>query len=148
MSSEWLDIQSFISDQEALGAINDLSIALQLALAKMRDSGIESRADAAKQTVRQLLADLNRVVQSRNLEQFAAGVEPRLQELAQSYELARRDVSKEHSALTKMGPAEAASLLDANDPPGKRELLRVLDELRELITQHRETNTMGIFEEF
>ena len=148
MSSEWLDIQSFVSDQEALRAINDLSIAVHLSLSSVRDDGREQRTAAAKQTVRQFLSDLERVLQSRDLEHVAAGVEPRLQELAQSYETARRDVSRQHSVLVAMGPAEAARLLDASDPPAKRELLRVLDELRELLTRHRQANAMGIFEEF
>jgi hypothetical protein len=148
MSSEWLDIQSFVSDQEALRAINDLSIALQLSLAKVRDTSRETRTQSAKQVVHQFLVDLDRVLQSRDLDHFAAGVEPRLQELAQSYETARRDVSRDHSILVKIGPAEAAALLEANDPPTRRELLRVLDELRDLITRHRQANTMGIFEEF
>jgi hypothetical protein len=148
MSNDWLDIQSFISDQEALRAINDLSIALQLSLAKMRDTCHDARTQSARLVVRQFLIDLDRVIQSRDLDHFAAGVEPRLQELAQSYETARRDVSRDHSVLVTMGPTEAVSLLDASDPPGRRELLRVLDELRELITRHRQANTMGIFEEF
>ena len=148
MSSEWLDIQSFVSDQEALRAINDLAIAVHLSLSNVRDEGREPRAQAARQTIRQFLADLERVLQSRDHDSVAAGVEPRLQELAQSFESARRDVSREHSVLLTMGPAEAAGLLDARDPPAKRELLRVLDELRELVTRHRQSSAMGIYEDF
>ena len=103
MSSEWLDIQSFVSDQEALRAINDLSIAVHLSLSKVSDEGREGRTKAAKQTVRQFLGDLDRVLQSRDLDDIAAGVDPRLQELAQSFESARRDVSRPHALTT--GPS-------------------------------------------
>lgn len=148
MSSEWLDIQSFVSDQEALRAINDLAIAVHLSLSGVRDDSQRQREEAAGQLVRQVLGELERVLQSRDVDDVATGVEPRLQELAQSFESARRDLSREHSVLLTMGPGQAAALLGAKDPPAKRELIRVLDELRELITRHRGSNMMGIFEEF
>lgn len=39
MSEEWLDIQSFFADRDVLTAINDLSIATKLSLAKIEDAG-------------------------------------------------------------------------------------------------------------
>jgi hypothetical protein len=148
MSTDWLDIQSFVSDQEALRAINDLSIAVHLSFARVPDEDRVARADTARRYLAHFLTDLQRVLQGRQQEDVASGVDPRMQELAESFESARRDMSRERSVLLKMGPTEALALLDATDPLAKRELLRALDELRELITHHQQSSSMGIFEDF
>jgi hypothetical protein len=148
MSSEWLDIQNFVSDQEALRAINDLTIATHLSMAQVPDDDRVNKAAQARQYLRRFLSELDRVLQARREEAVAPGVDPRMQELAESFELARRDTSHERSILLKTGPADAVNLLDASDPPAKRELLRSMDELRELITQHQHANSSAILEDF
>jgi len=148
MSSEWLDIQNFVSDQEALRAINDLTIATHLSMAQVSDEERIKKADQARQYLRRFLSELNLVLQARRDGDVAPGVDPRMQDLAESFELAKRDTSHEHSILLKTGPAEGVALLDAKDPPAKRELLRSLDELRELITVHQQTHHSAILEDF
>ena len=44
MSQEWLNIQSFFTDHELLGAINDLSIAIKQEAAGVKDAERERRA--------------------------------------------------------------------------------------------------------
>jgi hypothetical protein len=148
MSSEWLDIQSFVSDQEALKAVNDLAIVTHVALARKVDADKSPRAEASRDFLRRFLADLDRVLQGRRDDTVAAGVDPRMQELAESFEAARRDVSRDRSVLLAIGPEEAVRLLDASEPPARRELLKVLDDLRELISRHQQASNMAIFEDF
>ena len=52
MSQEWLNIQSFFTDHELIGAINDLSIAVKLDLAGVRDSERVQRGSKARQVLR------------------------------------------------------------------------------------------------
>ena len=53
MSQEWLNIQSFFTDQELLGAINDLSIAIKQEAAGVQDAERErtQRCTATAETV-------------------------------------------------------------------------------------------------
>jgi hypothetical protein len=148
MSSEWLDIQSFVSDQEALRAINDLTIVTHLALARKEDIDDSSRSHEARDYLRRFLAELDQVLEGRRDEAVAAGVDPRMQELAESFEVARRDASRDRSVLLSVGPEAAQRLLDVKEPPARRELLKVLDELREMITRHQQAGNMAIFEDF
>ena len=148
MSSEWLDIQNFVNDQEALRAINDLTIATHLSMAHVVDEDRVKKADQAKQYLKRFLFDLNTVLQARRDGDVAPGVDPRMQELAESFELARRDSSHDHSIFLKTGPTDAILLLEAQEPPARRELLRSLDELRELITSHQQTHQSAILEDF
>jgi len=148
MSSEWLDIQNFVSDQEALRAINDLTIATHLSMAHVADQERIQKADQARHYLRRFLTELNLVLQARRDGDVAPGVDPRMQDLAESFELAKRDTSQEHSILLKTGPIDGVILLDAKEPPAMRELLRSLDELRELITARQHTHHSAILEDF
>ena len=50
MSQEWLNIQSFFTDHELLGAINDLSIAIKQEAAGVQDAERERRAKDARRS--------------------------------------------------------------------------------------------------
>jgi len=148
MSEEWLDIQSFISDQKVLQAINDLSIAVKLGLAGVQDSDREQRTADARTYLKQFLAQLDRVLAARETDEVVVGVDPRLRSLADSFAAARRNSARFHSALLRLGPEEGVRLLDAPDPPAKRELLEALNELRDLVAKHQQTDSAAIFEDF
>src|SRR5438270_11362861 len=61
MSQEWLNIQSFFTDHELIRAINDLSIAIKLELAGVRDQERAQRAMEARQALRGFLTRLSEV---------------------------------------------------------------------------------------
>ncbi len=49
MDQHWLDIQSFMTDQRLLAAIDDLAIATKFRIAGVKDAEREELADAARQ---------------------------------------------------------------------------------------------------
>jgi hypothetical protein len=61
MSQEWLNIQSFFTDHELLGAINDLSIAIKQEAAGVQDAERERRAKDARRMLKRFLSRLGEV---------------------------------------------------------------------------------------
>ena len=61
MSQEWLNIQSFFTDHELLGAINDLSIATKLEAAGVQDAERERRAKEARKLLKRFFGRLGEV---------------------------------------------------------------------------------------
>jgi hypothetical protein len=146
MSQEWLNIQSFFRDNELIGAINDLSIALKLEMAGVRD---EERLERAKEARRLLKQFLNRIseIESAGDKELLLGVDSRFQSLTDAIAAARRDSSRYQSILMRQGAAEALPLLDAKGPDQRRQLLASLAELRRVIEQHQQADADVIFEE-
>lgn len=147
MSQEWLDIQSFFADQNVLAAINDLAIAIRLDAAEVADKERIHRAESARKTLREFLSRLEEVGSSKSND-IMAGVDPRYRELSDAFASARRDSANFTSVLMRMGPRKAIDLLDADDPPSRRELLQSLEELRRIITRHQQSDVSAIFEDF
>jgi hypothetical protein len=147
MSEEWLDIQSFFADRDVLTAINDLSIAIKLELAKIDDSERVQRAAKARDTLRQFLFRLNEV-ESAAEDEIVSGMDPRFKELTDAYATARRDGANFRSILMRAGAASTLSLLDTTDARAKRELLDCLADLRRVVSRHQQTDISAIFEDF
>jgi ribosomal protein L31E len=147
MSEEWLDIQSFFADRDVLSAVNDLSVAIKLELAKIDDADRVQRAEKARDTLRQFLTRLDEV-ESADENEVVSGMDPRFKELTDAYACARRDGANFRSVLMRTGARNTLKLLEATDPRAKRELLDCLDELRRVVSRHQQTDISAIIEDF
>ena len=81
MDAHWLDIQSFVTDQRLLGAIDDLAIATKFQLAGVKDSERETLAETARQGLCKFLKKLGELTPNDS-SQVVRGIDPRLKELA------------------------------------------------------------------
>ncbi len=146
MQQNWLDIQSFFTDQRVLAAIDDLAIATKFELAGINDAEraqLAARARAELSQFLRRLADAAAAAQEGKI----AGIDPRFKELIDAYRSARNDRSNFRSALMRLGADKAAHLLQATDKRTKRELLESLDELRQIVERHQQTDISAILEE-
>ena len=74
MSQEWLNIQSFFTDHELLGAINDLSIAIKQEAAGVQDAERERRAKQRGSLLKRFLGRLGEV-ESAGSKELLLGVD-------------------------------------------------------------------------
>jgi hypothetical protein len=146
MSQEWLNIQSFFTDHELLGAINDLSIAIKQEAAGVQDAERERRAKDARRLLQRFLARLGEV-ESADSKELLLGVDARFQTLTEGIASARRDGNRYRSVLMKGGAAAVLPLLDAKSSESRAQLVESLAELRRVIEQHQQTDAAAIFEE-
>jgi hypothetical protein len=146
MSQEWLNIQSFFTDHELLGAINDLSIATKLEAAGVQDAERERRAKEARKLLKRFLGRLSEV-ESADGKELLLGVDARFQSLTDAIATARQDGNRYQSVLMKAGPADALPLLDAKSPEARAQLLESLAELRRVIEQHQQADAAANFED-
>jgi len=146
MQQHWLDIQSFFTDQRILSAIDDLAIATKFELAGINDTERMQLAARARKELAQFLgrlADAAAAAESGKI----TGIDPRFKELLDAYRSARNDRSNFKSSLMRLGADKAATLLEAVDKRAKRELLESLDELRQIVERHQQTDISAILEE-
>ena len=146
MSQEWLNIQSFFTDHELLGAINDLSIAIKQEAAGVQDAERERRAKDARRLLKQFLGRLGEV-ESAGSKELLLGVDARFQSLTDAIASARQDGNRYKSVLMKGGAADALPLLDAKSSDSRAQLVESLAELRRVIEQHQQTDAAAIFED-
>jgi hypothetical protein len=146
MSQEWLNIQSFFTDHELIGAINDLSIAVKLDLAGVRDAERVQRAQKARQVLRGFLTRLSEIEAEEGRE-VVLGIDARFQSLTEALACARQDSARFSSVLMRKGAASTLPLLDATETPAKQQLLDSLAELRRVVEQHQQADASVIFEE-
>lgn len=146
MSQEWLNIQSFFTDQELLGAINDLSIAIKQEAAGVQDAERHSRAKEARKLLKRFFARLSEV-ESAHGKELLLGVDARFQSLTDAIVSARQDGDRYQSVLMKGGADDALPLLDAKTPEARGQLLDSLAELRRVIEQHQQVDAGAIFED-
>jgi hypothetical protein len=146
MSQEWLNIQSFFTDHELLGAINDLSIAIKQEAAGVQDDERERRAKDARRLLKRFLGRLSEV-ESADSKELLLGVDARFQSLTDAIASARREGNRYQSVLMKGGAASALPLLDAKSSESRAQLVESLAELRRVIEQHQQTDAAAIFEE-
>jgi hypothetical protein len=146
MSQEWLNIQSFFTDHELLGAINDLSIATKSETAGVQDAERERRAKEARKLLKRFFGRLSEV-ESAEGKELVLGVDARFQSLTDAIASARRDGNRYQSVLMKVGPADALPLLDAKSADARAQLLDCLAELRRVVEQHQQIDAAAIFED-
>ena len=146
MSQEWLNIQSFFTDHELLGAINDLSIAIKQETAGIKDAERERRAKNARHLLKQFLCRLGEV-ESADSKELLLGVDARFQSLTDAIASARQDGNRYHSVLMRGGAADVLPLLDAKSSEPRVQLVESLTELRRVIEQHQQTDAAAIFED-
>jgi ribosomal protein L31E len=146
MSQEWLNIQSFFTDHELIRAINDLSIAVKLELAGIRDVERVQRAQKARQVLHNFLTRLSEI-ESEEGREVVLGIDARFKNLTEALASARHDSGRFSSVLMREGAAVAIPLLDAAEAPTKRKLLESLAELRRVVEQHQQADASVIFEE-
>lgn len=146
MSKEWLNIQSFFTDHELLGAINDLSIAIKLETAGVHDAERARRAKDARRLLKQFFDRLCEI-ESADSKELLLGVDSRFQSLTDAIASARQDDDRFHSVLMRSGAAGALPLLEASTSESRAALLESLAELRRVIEQHQQTDAAAIFED-
>jgi ribosomal protein L31E len=146
MSQEWLNIQSFFTDHELIRAINDLSIAVKLELASVRDAERVQRAGKARQILRGFLTRLSEI-EAEGEREVVLGIDARFQSLTEALASARQDSARFSSVLMREGAAGALPLLDADEKAAKQKLLESLAELRRVVEQHQQADASVIFEE-
>jgi hypothetical protein len=146
MKPHWLDIQSFLSDQKILGAIDNLAMSLQLELAAVSDP---ERRELGREAVGTLRAFLRRLSEVSTVaqENVVRGVDPRFMELAGAFAAARRDRANYRSILMRVGIEPTLGLLDQDETRAKRELLDCLRELRRIVQGHQQTDVSSILED-
>lgn len=147
MSQEWLDIQSFVADNQILRAITDLSLATKYELAGVHDEERLQRADEARKQLRVFLAYLEKARKEASRGRMLC-LDKRSHELVDAIETARRDRVNFHSVLMRSGLRTGAELLDASDRPSKAALLASLDELRRVVSRHQQSSFSAIVEDF
>jgi hypothetical protein len=147
VSEKWLEIQSFLEDQDILTAINDLSLATKQRVAGVLRARRAERAGAAKEYLRHFMTRLEEFLASPT---GGAGlaVDPRFRQLAEGFEAARRDPTHYRSTLMRQGIKSTLALLDRKDPTATESLLESLSELRSLVSQHQQVDAEAIFEDF
>ncbi len=146
MSQEWLNIQSFFTDHELIGAINDLSIAVKLELASVRDPERIQRAEKARQVLRGFLTRLSEI-EAEGERELLLGIDAALPEPHGSAGICAAGQLRFTSVLMCEGAVGALPLLDADEKPAKQKLLASLAELRRVVEQHQQADASVIFEE-
>ena len=146
MSEKWLEMQSFLSDQDVLSSIDDLSIALKQDLAGVADPDRAERANAARTSLRSFLSRLGTAVAT---ESGAAplGIDRRFKRLADDFRMARRDTAHFQSRLMREGVESTIELLDRDDARSKEALIACLSELRRVVARHQQADTTAILED-
>ena len=125
MSQEWLNIQSFFSDHDVIGAINDLSIHLKQEQAGIKDPDRADRAQRARSLLGGFLARLSEA-DSEEGKDLLLGTDLRFQSLADAFSSARQEGGRFHSLLVREGASSVLSLLESQDPEKTKELLESL----------------------
>lgn len=146
MDQHWLDIQSFVTDQRLLAAIDDLAIATKFQLAGVKDVEREELAEAARKALRKFLTRLEELTLNGSSE-IVKGIDPRLKELVDTFEAARLDRENFPSALMRLGSEALLRLLAARARPEQLELLACLSDLRRIVERHQQVDVSAILEE-
>jgi len=137
VTADWLTFQSFQRSQEVLKAINTLSVHLKLQLNGVVD---EEHSEVVDRSLGALGAFLNELEvaahQADKVEPAPMlGVDPRLQQLVQSYLVARRRKRFRSRLLTEpIGDIKA--LLGSDAQEDQEALVKCLAELRILVEEH------------
>lgn len=147
MSEKWIDVQSFLSDQDVLLAINDLSIAIKQELAGVVRKQRAEKAKEAQKKLRKFLLRLNHAVLLGNQDSLL-GVDPRFRQLVEDFEASRNDTANFRSRLMRDGPGSVIHLLDSIDVVSRNVLLESLSELRRVVARHQQTDAAAILEDF
>ncbi len=145
MDQHWLDIQSFVTDQRLLTAIDDLAIATKFQLAGVKDVEREQLADKARQALHKFLTRLGQLIPADS-GQIVRGIDPRLKELVDAYQAARLDRDNYPSALMRAGTDSLLRLLPAGTRTDQQELLACLSDLRRIIERHQQVDVSAILE--
>jgi hypothetical protein len=146
MDQHWLDIQSFVTDQRLLAAIDDLAIATKFQLAGVKDAERETLAEAARQELRKFLTRLAELTPNDS-GQVIKGIDPRFKELVDTYQAARLDRDNFPSALMRVGSDALLRLLATRARTDQQELLVCLNDLRRIVERHQQVDTSAILEE-
>ena len=138
MTANWLTFQSFQHNQEVVRAINTLSVHLKL----ISRGGVDSERSevAVNQSVAVLQAFLDELGTAADQADRAdlapvVGVDPRLEQLAQSYLAARRR-RRFRSRLSSDSINEIKVLLGSRSRNDQQALAECLAELRVLVEEH------------
>jgi hypothetical protein len=112
MSQGWVNIQSFFRDNELIGAINDLSIAIKLELAGVRDDERMERAEEARRLLKQFWHRLSDI-ESAGDKELLLGVDSRFQSLMDAIAAAQQDSSRYQSVLIGAHEGDATAFSES-----------------------------------
>lgn len=151
MSTQWLSLQSFQQGQELLEAINLLSIH-----AKLQRNGVvqqnEERDQAiqhGREKIKAFLQDLAPLVEQaeENQEKPLLGIDLRRRQLVNSFLKAIKNPRQFHSALFRKSISEALRLLESEAEDDQQQLIDCLADLRLLVEEHTNHDTVRILGE-
>ena len=146
MDQHWLDIQSFVTDQRLLAAIDDLALATKFQIAGVKDVEREELAEAARKALGKFLTKLGELT-PKDSGEVIKGIDPRFRELVDGYQAARLDRDNFPSALMRVGSDALLRLLSAHSRPEQQELLACLNDLRRIVERHQQVDVSAILEE-
>ena len=137
MNSGWLFAQSFQQAREVLAAVNRVSIDTKLSLAGHSRTAPSNEQESARILVSVFLQRFDDLLRSlRGGEAaFVAGVDPRLESLAQRYLHETRQRPR-RSALASTTPGEMRTLMQSVERKDQERLIACLRALRALLEQH------------
>lgn len=138
MTANWLTFQSFQHSQEVVRAINTLSVHLKMTSRGGVDSeGSEAAVDRSVAVLQAFLDELGTTADQADRADLApvVGVDPRLEQLAQSYLTARRR-RRFRSRLSSDSINEIKVLLGSRSRNDQKALAECLAELRVLVEEH------------
>jgi len=151
MSTQWLSLQSFQQGQELLEAINNVSIHAKL----QRNSIVPSNGERAK-TVQQSREKIKGFLQAlaplveqagENDDRPLLGIDLRRRQLVSSFLKAIGNPRQFHSALFRKSISEAIRLLESDAETDQHQLIDCLADLRVLIEEHTNHDTVRILGE-
>jgi hypothetical protein len=150
MSTDWLAIQSFQRSQDLLAAINTLSIHTKLRLSGVADEERAEAAATARHKLASFLEAFEKIVQQAEQAEGGVllGIDPRLQQLVNSFVAAKHDGRRFHSRLFTQSPSEAVGLLASTEEEDQQALVECLTDLRILVEEHISTDTHQILSQF
>lgn len=144
MVAEWLSIQNFQRSQDLLSAINTLSIYTKLELAGISSEEDKATVNLSRETLAKFLGGLDKMVQEAEKKEAILGIDPRQRQLVMNFIAAKQNKRRFHSVLFQNTISYVQELLKSDDEKDRRSLIKCLDELRSIVEDHIQIDTMQI----
>jgi hypothetical protein len=150
MSAHWLTFQSFQQGQDLLEAINLVSIHTKLQRNGMAGTEHAEPIQQSREKIKAFLQALATLVHQAETkpDQPLLGIDIRRQQLVDRFLDAKRNPRRFRSTLFKKSIEEAIQLLTAESEEERHQLINSLSELRALIEEHIDRDTVRILGEF
>ncbi len=149
MSTQWLTLQSFQQGQDLLEAINFVSIHTKLQRNGMANTENASAILQNKEKIKSFLQVLSPLVQQseKNPDKPLLGIDMRRRQLVDRFLEAKRNPRRFRSALFKKSIEDTIELLDSESEGNRQQLINCLADLRVLLEEHIDRDTVRILGE-